>query len=70
VLSEEDDGVTRTGLVHRAVMQDFPSLAGHDVYACGVPVMITAARNEFSVQCGLPADAFHCDAFVTEAAQD
>jgi NAD(P)H-flavin reductase/ferredoxin len=70
VLSEEDDGVSRTGLVHRTVMQDFPSLAGHEVYACGVPVMITAARNDFTVQCGLPSDAFHCDAFVTEAAQD
>jgi len=70
VLSEEDDGAARTGLVHRAVMQDFPSLAGHDVYACGVPAMISAARSDFTGQCGLPGEAFHCDAFVTEAAQD
>jgi NAD(P)H-flavin reductase/ferredoxin len=70
VLSEEDDGASRTGFVHRAVVDDFPSLAGHEVYACGVPVMITAARKDFTGVCGLPADAFFCDAFVTEAAQD
>jgi NAD(P)H-flavin reductase/ferredoxin len=70
VLSEEDDGASRTGFVHRAVVDDFPSLAGHEVYACGVPAMITAARKDFAGLCGLPADAFFCDAFVTEAAQD
>lgn len=70
VLSEEDDGASRTGFVHHAVVEDFPSLAGHEVYACGVPAMITAARKDFTGQCGLPADAFFCDAFVTEAAQD
>lgn len=70
VLSEEDDGASRTGFVHRAVVEDFPSLAGYEVYACGVPAMITAARNDFTGQCGLPTDAFFCDAFVIEAAQD
>ena len=69
VLSEPDDGWSgRTGFVHRAVMQDFPSLAGHEVYACGVPVMINAAREDFVKECGLPVDAFYCDAFVTTAA--
>jgi 2Fe-2S type ferredoxin len=66
VLSEEDNGKDRTGFVHRAVMQDFPSLAGHEVYACGVPVMINAARHDFVKECELPPDAFFCDAFVTE----
>jgi NAD(P)H-flavin reductase/ferredoxin len=70
VLSEEDDGASRSGFVHRAVVDDFPSLAGHEVYACGVPAMIAAARRDFTGQCGLPADAFFCDAFVVEAAQD
>ncbi|SMP63650.1 CDP-6-deoxy-delta-3,4-glucoseen reductase [Noviherbaspirillum suwonense] len=70
VLSDEDDGESRTGFVHHAVMADFPSLAGHEVYACGVPAMITAARSDFTGRCGLPSDAFFCDAFVTEAAQD
>ncbi|SMP72847.1 CDP-6-deoxy-delta-3,4-glucoseen reductase [Noviherbaspirillum suwonense] len=70
VLSEEDDGASRTGFVHQAVVEDFPSLAGHEVYACGVPAMITAARKDFTGLCGLPVNAFFCDAFVTEAAQD
>ena len=70
VLSEEgpkDGWQGRTGLVHRAVMQDFPNLAGHEVYACGVPAMITAARREFEGQRALPTEDFHCDAFVTPA---
>ncbi|HCN89669.1 MAG TPA: flavin oxidoreductase [Oxalobacteraceae bacterium] len=66
VLSEEDNGVARTGFVHRAVMEDFPSLAGHEVYACGVPVMINAARHDFITECGLPPGDFFCDAFVSE----
>ncbi|HEY0420368.1 MAG TPA: CDP-6-deoxy-delta-3,4-glucoseen reductase [Acetobacteraceae bacterium] len=70
VLSEEQDAECRFGLVHRAVMEDFPSLAGQEVYACGAPGMITAARVDFIGQCGLPADSYYCDAFVTEAAQD
>lgn len=67
VLSDEDNGVDRTGLVHRAVLDDFPSLAQHEVYACGAPVMINAARHDFVNQRGLSPDAFYCDAFaVTE----
>ena len=34
----------RTGFVHRAVMEDFPDLSGYQVYACGAPVMVEAAR--------------------------
>jgi len=66
VLSEaEADWGGRTGFVHRAVMEDFPSLAGHEVYACGVPAMINAARQDFVNERSLPIDDFHCDAFVT-----
>jgi NAD(P)H-flavin reductase/ferredoxin len=68
VLSEENNGKDRTGFVHQAVMEDFPSLAGHEVYACGVPAMINAARQDFVKERGLPSDAFFCDAFVTEKA--
>lgn len=70
VLSEPDpaDAWTgRTGFVHKAVMEDFPSLAGREVYACGVPAMINAARRDFETERGLPPDDFHCDAFVTPA---
>lgn len=64
VLSEEQADGMRGGLVHQAVMQDHASLAGHEVYACGVPAMINAARLDFTQRCGLVPDDFHCDAFV------
>lgn len=70
VLSEaapEDAWTGRTGFVHRAVMADFPDLSGHQVYACGAPVMVDAARRDFVAQCGLPADEFFADSFLTEA---
>jgi CDP-4-dehydro-6-deoxyglucose reductase, E3 len=57
----------RTGFVHRAVMQDFPDMSGVQVYACGAPVMVDAARADFGSQCGLPAEEFFADSFLTEA---
>jgi CDP-4-dehydro-6-deoxyglucose reductase len=57
----------RTGFVHRAVMQDFADMSGVEVYACGAPVMVDAARADFGSQCGLPAEAFFADSFLTEA---
>jgi CDP-4-dehydro-6-deoxyglucose reductase len=57
----------RTGFVHRAVMEDFPDMSGVQVYACGTPAMVDAARRDFSVQCSLPADEFFADSFLTEA---
>lgn len=67
VLSEAgaaDDWHGRTGLVHRAVVEDLPDLSAHEVYACGSPAMIDAARSELTAQCGLPQDAFFADAFT------
>ena len=57
----------RMGFVHRAVMEDFPDMSGVQVYACGAPVMVDAARRDFSAQCGLPPDEFYADSFITEA---
>ena len=57
----------RTGFVHRAVMEDFPDLSGHQVYACGAPAMVDAARADFGAQCGLPPEEFYADSFLTEA---
>lgn len=54
----------RTGLVHRSVVEDLPDLSGHEVYACGAPAMIDAARSDFITLCNLPEDAFFSDAFV------
>jgi CDP-4-dehydro-6-deoxyglucose reductase len=71
VLSEPapaDDWPGRTGLVHRAVMDDFKDLSGYQVYACGAPPMIDAARRDFTTLRGLPDDEFFADSF-TYAAQ-
>lgn len=53
----------RSGLVHQAVLADFPDLSGYQVYACGAPVMIEAAKRDFMAQ-GLPEDEFFADAFT------
>ncbi|MDD5296276.1 MAG: CDP-6-deoxy-delta-3,4-glucoseen reductase [Rhodocyclaceae bacterium] len=66
VLSEpasRDAWSGRTGLVHEAVLADFPNLAGYQVYACGAPAMIEAARRDFLAR-GLPEDEFLSDAFT------
>jgi CDP-4-dehydro-6-deoxyglucose reductase len=55
----------RTGLVHRAVMEDYPSLAAHQVYSCGAPIVIDSARHDFIMQCGLPPTEFFADSFLT-----
>jgi CDP-4-dehydro-6-deoxyglucose reductase, E3 len=70
VLSEakpEDGWTGRTGFVHQAVMADLPDLSGHEVYACGAPVMVESARKDFTERCGLPEDAFYADAFTSAA---
>jgi len=56
----------RAGFVHRAVMEDHPDLSGYQVYACGAPVMVDAARRDFTASCGLPEGEFFADAFLTE----
>jgi CDP-4-dehydro-6-deoxyglucose reductase, E3 len=69
VLSEakpEDAWTGRTGLVHQAVMQDLPDLSRHEVYACGVPIMVESAQRDFAAHCGLPAEAFFADSFTSE----
>lgn len=63
----EDGWTGRTGFVHDAVLTDLPDLNGHEVYACGAPVMVDAARRSFIGQCGLPEAAFFADAFTSKA---
>ncbi len=68
VLSESlaSDGWSgRTGFVHQAVMADIPDLSGHQVYACGAPVMVESAQRDFTERGGLPADEFYADAFYS-----
>ena len=63
----EDNWTGRSGFVHRAVMADFPDLSAHQVYACGVPIMVDSAKKDFIAQCKLPEDEFYCDSFTTAA---
>jgi CDP-4-dehydro-6-deoxyglucose reductase len=70
VLSEprrEDAWTGRTGFVHQAVMHDHPNLLNHQVYACGVPIMVESAKHDFVTKSGLPDDEFYADAFTSEA---
>lgn len=70
VLSEakpEDQWTGRTGFVHRAVMEDFPDLSGHQVYACGAPVVVESAHRDFTTVCRLPESEFFSDSFTPAA---
>jgi CDP-4-dehydro-6-deoxyglucose reductase len=70
VLSEAraaDGWTRRTGLVHRAVIEDLPGLATWQVYACGTPAMVEAARSDFAAARGHPASEFFSDSFVSQA---
>ena len=64
---DEDRWTGRGGFVHRAVLEDFGDLSAHQVYACGAPVVVDAARVEFCRDRGLPEDEFFADAFTTAA---
>ncbi len=58
----EEHWTGRTGHVHEAVLADFADLAGYQVYACGAPAMVAAARRDFIAR-GLPPEEFYSDAF-------
>jgi NAD(P)H-flavin reductase/ferredoxin len=69
VVSEpaEGDGWTgRTGLVHEAMLADFPDLSGNEVYLCGSVKMVETAVPAFIAQ-GLGEDACFSDAFLMAA---
>ena len=66
VLSEpgpDDRWTGRTGLVHEAILADFPDLSGFSVYACGSVKMVEAAKPAFVAQ-GLGDEYCFSDAFV------
>ena len=65
VLSEpapEDRWSGRTGLVHEAILADFPNLSSFQVYACGSAGMVQAAHPAFRDH-GLKQDDCFSDAF-------
>jgi CDP-4-dehydro-6-deoxyglucose reductase, E3 len=66
VLSETSPGDNwsgRRGLVHEAILQDFPDLAGHEVYVCGSARMVESAIPAFLAQ-GLDDEVCFSDAFL------
>lgn len=63
----EDHWQGRSGFVHLAVLEDFNDLRGHQVYACGAPIVVDSARQDFTASARLPADEFYSDAFISEA---
>lgn len=66
VLSEPEPDtspmVARAGLVHAAVLADYPEIVGNDVYASGPPAMVEAVRAAF-VAHGLPREQLYFDSF-------
>ena len=65
VLSAPEPGehwTGRTGLVHEAILADFPDLSGHQIYACGSVKMVEAAHPAF-VAHGMTQDDCFSDAF-------
>jgi NAD(P)H-flavin reductase len=70
VLSEAGDDpqwTGRRGLVHEAMLQDHPNLAGYEVYACGSVRMVQAAVPDFIAH-GLSEQFCFSDAFTPTAA--
>jgi CDP-4-dehydro-6-deoxyglucose reductase len=65
--SVNDGWSGRTGFVHLAVLQDLPDLSGHQVYACGAPIVVESAKAAYTTQGKLPEDEFFADSFTSEA---
>lgn len=52
----------RSGLVHEAVLEDWPDLGQFDIYMSGPPALIDAGRRSFT-QAGLPEERLYYDSF-------
>jgi len=64
VLDQGDpDCATRTGYVHRAVVEDFDDLSDFDIYACGAPAMIEALSRDCAAQRGFDPTRLVADVF-------
>ncbi|MDE1309868.1 CDP-6-deoxy-delta-3,4-glucoseen reductase [Vibrio aestuarianus subsp. cardii] len=63
VLSGNEKWDGRMGFVHQAVCDDFEYLSEYQVYACGSPLMISAAKESFFEK-QLPKEQFFSDAFT------
>ena len=59
----------RHGLVHEAMLADFPDMRGYEIYVCGSVRMVEAAVPAF-LQHGLEEELCFTDAFLTSAPSD
>jgi CDP-4-dehydro-6-deoxyglucose reductase len=59
----QDRWTGRTGLVHEAILADFPDLRDHQIYACGSAKMVEAAHPAFLAH-GITQDDCFSDAFA------
>ena len=69
VLSEPDPNDAwqgRHGMVHEAILADFPDMQGYEIYVCGSVKMVEAAVPAFISQ-GLDENFCFSDAFVPSA---
>lgn len=65
---DDDNWTGRRGLVHEAILADFPDLSGREIYACGSVAMVETAVPAFVAQ-GLSEEFCFSDAFVPAAAR-
>ncbi|ADU92148.1 CDP-6-deoxy-delta-3,4-glucoseen reductase [Taylorella equigenitalis] len=63
--SEAWDG--RVGYVQEVALQDYPSLEGFEVYACGSPTAMESAKNAFELVGNLHPSKFYADLFISQA---
>ena len=59
---ENDSWPGERGFVHDAVLRTIEDFSDYEVYACGPPVMIEAARDAFVAR-GLEAERLYFDSF-------
>ena len=62
-LADDDPWPGRRGLVHQAMLADFPERRDYEVYACGSVRMVNVAVPAF-VEHGLDEGFCYSDAFV------
>ena len=62
----DDQWHGRTGLVHQAILADFPDLSRHELYVCGSVKMVETAVPAFLAG-GLDEEACFSDAFLPSA---
>lgn len=56
----------RTGYIPENLIIDHPDISNYDVYACGAPPMLEAAKTQLTSQCKLDTSHFFADSFTPQ----